>query len=479
MKKLTDHRKDVLGHYARQLEKILVILSGLITFGYFWFTFFNSRLDEPFQNKGNVLILGLYLVLQVTFLYVVGGLKIGVYRKRNVILSQFIGYFLVDAVEVLILILMVGRIARIRGLIRRSLIMYLIQVALAVALTLLLELLFHNLYRPKQMMILYESKMPLRLQGKIQTRTDQFEIVGSMKVEENWREELGRRRQETWFKAVLLQEISSPRRNDILKFCYQYNLQCYLVPKISDVLVRSADDVEIFDTPILYVKEYGMTYGQGVIKRFFDILFSALGIALTSPIMLITAIAIKAHDHGPVIFSQERCTKNKKTFRIYKFRSMVVDAEKDGVARLATEKDDRITSVGRFIRKTRIDELPQFFNILKGDMSIVGPRPERPEIIEEYMKNFPEFAYRLKAKAGLTGYAQVYGKYNTTAYDKLKLDLYYVQRYSLWLDVRLVLMTIKIIFLKESTEGLEEGERIAASEHEEKGENAGIVKKES
>ena len=112
-------------------------------------------------------------------------------------------------------------------------------------------------------------------------------------------------------------------------------------------------------------------------------------------------------------------------------------------------------------------------------MSIVGPRPERPEIIEEYMKNFPEFAYRLKAKAGLTGYAQVYGKYNTTAYDKLKLDLYYVQRYSLWLDVRLVLMTIKIIFLKESTEGLEEGERIAASEHEEKGENAGIVKKES
>lgn len=465
---MTDHRKDVLGHYARQLEKALVILSGLITFGYYWFRYFNNRLEEPFQNKGNILILILYLVLQFTFLYVVGALKMGIYRKRNVILSQFIGYFLVDAVQLLIMILMVGQLSRVRGLIKRSFFMYLIQVACAVVLTLVLEFLFKDLYRPKRMMILYEDKMPLRLQGKIQTRTDRFEIVGSMKVEDNWKEEIGRRRQENWFMAVLLQEISSPRRNDILKFCYQYNLQCYLVPKISDVLIRSADDVEIFDTPILFVSEYGMTYGQGVIKRFFDILFSLLGIIVTSPIMLVTAIAIKAHDKGPVLFTQQRCTRNRRVFKIYKFRSMVVDAEKDGVARLATEKDDRITPVGRFIRKTRIDELPQFFNILKGDMSIVGPRPERPEIIEEYCKDFPEFAFRLKVKAGLTGYAQVYGKYNTTAYDKLKLDLFYVQRYSLWLDVRLVLMTIKVLFLKESTEGLEEGERIASSDKDRK-----------
>lgn len=462
---MTAHRREVLGHYARQLEKLLVLLSGLIVFGWYWLRYFNNRLDEPFQNKGNILIIFLYLVLQLIFLYVVGGLKIGVYRKRSVILSQAIGYFITDMILLIVLILMVGQVSRIRGLVRRTLEMYVIQFAFAMGFTLLLELLFHRLYRPKTMMILYENSRPSKLAGKIQTRSDRYDIVGSMKVDENWMEEIGHRRQENWFTAVLLHDISSPMRNDILKFCYQYNLQTYLLPKISDVLIRSAEDVEIFDSPILCVKEYGMTYGQGVVKRGLDIIFSALGIVLTSPVMLITAIAIKAHDKGPVFFTQERCTKNRKKFRIYKFRSMVVDAEKDGVARLATEKDDRITPVGRFIRKTRIDELPQFFNILKGDMSIVGPRPERPEIIEEYMREFPEFVFRMKAKAGLTGYAQVYGKYNTTAYDKLKLDLWYVQRYSLWLDVRLVLMTIKILFMKESTEGLEEGERIASSEH--------------
>ena len=192
-----------------------------------------------------------------------------------------------------------------------------------------------------------------------------------------------------------------------------------------------------------------------------DIILSLIAIILTSPVMLIAAIAIHKYDGGPVFFRQKRCTRNGRVFEILKFRSMIVDAEKDGKARLATENDDRITPVGHFIRKTRIDELPQFFNILKGDMSFVGPRPERPEIVAEYEKEFPEFDLRMKVKAGLTGYAQVYGKYNTTAYDKLKLDLIYVQKYSLLMDLRLIFMTLKVIFMKESTEGLDDGERIA------------------
>ena len=150
-------------------------------------------------------------------------------------------------------------------------------------------------------------------------------------------------------------------------------------------------------------------------------------------------------------------TVGGKEFFVYKFRSMRVDAEKDGVARLASNGDNRITPVGNFIRKVRLDELPQLFNIIKGDMSIVGPRPERPEIARQYEAEMPEFQYRLRVKAGLTGYAQIFGKYNTTPYDKLKLDLYYIQNYSLMLDVKLMVQTVKILFMKESTEGIANG----------------------
>ena len=170
--------------------------------------------------------------------------------------------------------------------------------------------------------------------------------------------------------------------------------------------------------------------------------------------MLITAVTVKLYDGGPILYKQIRCTRGMKEFNIYKFRSMRVDAEKDGVARLATVADDRITPIGRFIRKVRIDELPQLLNILKGDMSFIGPRPERPEIISQYLEEIPEFRYRTKVKAGLAGYAQVYGKYNTTPYDKLKLDLFYIENYTTWLDFKLMLLTLKILLNPESTEGV-------------------------
>ena len=174
--------------------------------------------------------------------------------------------------------------------------------------------------------------------------------------------------------------------------------------------------------------------------------------------MLLVAISIKLEDSGPVIFKQERLTLNNKVFDILKFRSMVIDAEKDGIARLASQDDERITSVGKIIRKIRFDELPQLFNVLKGDMSIVGPRPERPEITKQYIEIMSEFEFRTKVKAGITGYAQVMGKYNTTAYDKLKLDMLYIQNFSFVLDFKLMLMTLKILFMPDKTEGIENGE---------------------
>ena len=182
---------------------------------------------------------------------------------------------------------------------------------------------------------------------------------------------------------------------------------------------------------------------------------------VTSPIQLVTAILIKAYDGGPILYRQVRCTIGGKEFEILKFRSMRQDAEKDGVARLASKDDNRITPIGKFIRKVRIDELPQLFNILKGEMSFIGPRPERTQIIAKYIEEMPEFTLRMKVKAGLAGYAQVYGKYNTTPYDKLKLDLSYIENYSLWLDLKLMMLTLKILFKPESTEGVDENQTTA------------------
>jgi exopolysaccharide biosynthesis polyprenyl glycosylphosphotransferase len=244
------------------------------------------------------------------------------------------------------------------------------------------------------------------------------------------------------------------------------------MPKITDVLLKGSSQLHLFDTPVLLLREYSIKIEQRAIKRLFDIIISLILIVLTSPIMLITAVIIKCYDGGPVLYKQVRCTRDQKEFRIMKFRSMRVDAEKDGVARLASRNDSRITPIGRFIRSCRIDELPQLFNILVGDMSFIGPRPERPEIIKQYLEEMPEFAFRMKVKAGLAGYAQVYGKYNTTPYDKLKLDLTYIENYSIWLDIKLMLLTVKILFTPDSTEGVDENQITASRATENSGDGA-------
>jgi lipopolysaccharide/colanic/teichoic acid biosynthesis glycosyltransferase len=225
------------------------------------------------------------------------------------------------------------------------------------------------------------------------------------------------------------------------------------------------------DMPVLICGKGELSLSDEFVKRLFDIVISVCVLFLLWPVMFVTAVLIKVYDNGPVLYKQKRLTIHGKMFTVYKFRSMVVDAEGDGVARLAKQKDGRITPVGRIIRKIRIDELPQLFNVIKGDMSIVGPRPERPEIAAQYEKAFPEFSYRLKVKAGLTGYAQVVGRYNTDPYDKLMWDLMYIESYSFLLDIKLILMTIKILFIPESTQGIEGGSTTAKSDRSERKES--------
>ena len=264
-------------------------------------------------------------------------------------------------------------------------------------------------------------------------------------------------------KTVFLSGIHSHDRNIILKYCVSYGIDVFVIPRVGDVIMSGAYHMHMFHLPMLRVGRYMANPEYLFVKRAMDIILSMAALIITSPIFVVTAIAIKS-DGGPAFYKQVRLTKDGKTFEILKFRSMKVDAEKDGVARLSTgDKDDRITPVGHIIRKLRIDELPQLINILKGDLSICGPRPERPEIAAQYCEEMPEFALRLQAKAGLTGYAQVYGKYNTTPYDKLQMDLMYIAHPSIVEDLKIILATVKILFIPESTEGIAEGAITAMS----------------
>ncbi len=256
--------------------------------------------------------------------------------------------------------------------------------------------------------------------------------------------------------GVVTLDVHHENKKKIFKTCYEKKLLVYDVPSITDMLLASSDILHIVDSPIMKINKYGPDEIEAIVKRLIDIIGSLILIVLTSPIMLGVAIAIKIQDHGDVFYKQTRLTKDEKEFKIIKFRSMIMNAEKKTGVVLAKENDDRITPVGKFIRKTRFDELPQLINILKGEMSFVGPRPERPEIYDEICQTMPEFRFRLVVKAGLTGYAQIYGKYNTSLRDKLLLDLYYIENYSLVDDIKMLLLTLKIVFNKEATEGVKE-----------------------
>jgi exopolysaccharide biosynthesis polyprenyl glycosylphosphotransferase len=317
---------------------------------------------------------------------------------------------------------------------------------------------YHTIFPPRKLLLVHGDRPIEPIIQKFQSRKDKYRIEKCLHIHNGCKticNEILTGYRAGEYHAVVIGDISVESRNKILKFCYANSIRFYIMPKITDVILMGAEPIHLFDTPLLLTREYRLTVEQRFVKRIIDIVFASVLVVLTSPFMLITAAAIKLYDKGPILYKQIRCTVNQRQFHIMKFRSMHLDAEKDGVARLASKKDQRITPVGKVIRKVRVDELPQLFNILKGDMTFIGPRPERPEIIAQYVEIMPEFAFRMKVKAGLAGYAQVYGKYNTTPYDKLKLDLFYIEHYSIWMDCKLMLLTLKVLFWPDSTEGVE------------------------
>lgn len=437
-------------HIYRFFWQTIVSVITLLPFVYLWNTKLNPLLGQSFLNKGNILMWIIYLILMWTFMYVFNGFQIGLGRKSHLYIGQCIAYTCLNAVEIMITILMVGRVKYIGVILLTYAKLYVVQMVLMFLLTNFGTDLYRKVipaYRMLNITGVHDNNLDIRLSGyRAKYKFDQ-----TISCNENIE---GIKACILQYDAILLNDLPDEVRNQILKFCFEKGKRVYFPPKISDIIIKSSDEMNLVDTPLYICKNTDISLAQRFLKRVMDIVISLTGIIITSPIMLITAIAIYAYDRGPVLYKQVRCTKGNREFKICKFRSMVVNAEKDGKAQLAKENDSRITPIGKIIRSMRIDELPQFFNILKGDMSVVGPRPERPELIEKNCMKIPEFAYRTRVKAGLTGYAQVYGKYNTSFIDKLKLDLIYVSNYSILMDIHLIFLTLKIIFIKDSTEGV-------------------------
>ena len=424
----------------------------LAIFAETWYNKFNTYAERGFENKGNLLMLAIYFMVLWLSFSLWDASKVGYETFINVIASQFFAVVFTNIIMMFQITLLIGNVFYMVIILKEVFFIVLKEFILCVIITGSGTVIYKKLFPPYRVLQIngYHKNY---LKNKVNSRDDKYKICEEISIDASW-EIL--RNKIVEYDAVLLNDIPSKDKNRILKYCFEKSVRVYYTPKISDILVKGSEEINLFDSPLYLCRNVGLSVQETVIKRIMDILISVMGLVITSPILIITAIAIKVYDRGPVFFLQERCTMNGKVFWIYKFRSMIVDAEKDGKSRPASAKDDRITPVGRVIRATRIDELPQLINILKGEMSFVGPRPERVEHMEKYSKEIPEFEYRLRVKGGLTGYAQVYGKYNTSPYDKLKLDLMYIQNYSLLLDIKIILMTIKIIFSKESTEGFTE-----------------------
>lgn len=434
------------------VANLILILTVSVLFYLNWLQRWNIMMDRDFEGKGNLLMGVVYIVMLTVFLKVWGGFKLGVTKLGNLLLEQAFALLCTNILIYIQMVLMVGQIDVLLELALGTLRLAILEMLLVIFLEIIYVNLYNKLFPPYQMLQI-NGLHKNHLNRKMSERSDRYNICEEISVFETEETVFDKIRQ---YDAVLLNDIPSKYKNRILKYCFEHSVRVYFTPKISDIIVKGTEEINLFDSPLFLCKNIGLDMGQRVIKRCMDIVISLLGLILASPFILVAAICIKMYDKGPVFFKQERCTYQGRKFLIYKLRSMVVDAEKDGKPRLASDDDDRITPVGKFIRMTRIDELPQLFNVLKGDMSIVGPRPEREEYIQKYNEEMPEFSYRLKVKGGLTGYAQVYGKYNTTAYDKLKLDLIYIVNYSVLLDFQILLETMKVIFRKESTEGVKE-----------------------
>ncbi len=449
------NKRDIKEKLVLYLFKCLITAFVALSVYHVWITHYNPELPLSFFRYGNYLLAISFTVLYVIFVRVYGGFMVGTAGVIDLIFSQVISLGFLEAAKYVIFSLLSYDLLFPVPFILN----FLYSSVVAAAWCFIADFVYFKLHRPKKTIVIYGNKDSYDSMKGIRGMTKRFDVENTYSCDEISLEDSFKKIDEV--DAVLTCGVPSDYRNEILKYCISNGKACYVKPKISDTILRGGKTIQMMNVPVYRCKRSQASIIYLFVKRAADIVLSIIAIALSSFFMLGTAAAIKIYDGGKVVYKQKRLTKDGKVFEIIKFRSMIQDAEKDGVARLAKESDDRITPVGKIIRKLRLDELPQLFNILKGDMSFVGPRPERPEIAKQYEKDMPEFALRLQVKAGLTGYAQVYGKYNTPPYDKVQMDLMYIANQSILEDLKLMLMTFKILFIPSSTQGVDDSQTTA------------------
>ncbi len=455
----TKEKKNVYKKYVRRLYTISSVIIAYISAVTLWYYNVGVLWSPGFTGRRTLFIVGvLYCAVYWFFAKMYNAHKIGLYRLVELTFSQLLTYAISDIFLFGASFVWFHNFKRIH--VSYYLIAFVAQMFVVVVLIFICNRLFAKVDTPRNVSIIYGNDSYKFLIEKMEAYKYRYKIVKCVSEDENWKSICTAIDK---CEDVYLYEINSKLSNKIVMYCDKIHREVHMTPSIEDIVTRGFDVSHAFDTPFIKNKKSTAAWYYPGVKRIFDVVCSLISLVVLSPILIITALAIKLYDHGPVFYKQVRMTKGGNEFKIYKFRSMIPDAEK-GTARLAAANDDRITPVGKVIRATRIDELPQFINILKGDMSFVGPRPERPEIARQYEEKIPEFSLRLAVKAGLTGYAQVYGKYNTTPLDKLKLDLLYITNQSITLDLKILFYTVKIIFVPESTEGVDENQETAYKE---------------
>ncbi len=455
--------KDFCTKFQNSILFMIKSLMYLCTFAVFFLLFSIDNREIIELSRTAAVTLSTYVIILFLLTGTYGRFEVGRKKNKEIAFSLIIACVLTDLVTYFELTIMKTNEANNTTFRLENIGILIITVLLQSIIYLVFVKLGSHFYfwinsAEKCLVIAYDKKQAGKVAGALKDFSRRYQVYDVVSYDD-----LELKNKIVASDTVVLYDVPASNREEIVNWCYQNLKNIYFNPGVAEILEHNSREVILDDISFYTWQFHLITFEQRIVKRLMDIVIAAVALVILSPIFLVSVICIKKNDGGKVFFRQKRATANGKVFEIIKFRTMKENVEN----RSATKDDDRITSVGRILRKYRIDELPQLINIVKGDMSLVGPRPEMLENVEEYTKELPEFRYRLRMKAGLTGYAQIFGKYNTSSKDKLMLDLIYIENYSLLKDVQLLFQTLMVIFkAEESTEAFGKSEPYEVEERE-------------